>query len=293
MRTLENDPRTRYPSEDYPKQHQNQPGLLTETRPRPDHGEDTYVGFGRLIGKRALITGGDSGIGRAVAIAFAREGADVAIVYLPEEENDAEDTASLIRDAGRAAIAIAGDVRDEDFCRRAVHQVVDAFGGLDILVLNAAYQENRDGLESIPTREFDRVFRTNLYSMMWFAGEAIPIMEPGSSIISTTSIQAFNPSPALIDYAMTKAAQVAFTKALAEQLGPKGIRVNAVAPGPIWTPLIPATSWPDKVPTFGRDTPLGRSGQPAELAPAYVLLASAEASYISGAIVPVTGGKAL
>lgn len=287
------DPRTRYFAEGFPKQEQEQPGLTEATDPTPDHGEQSYRGSGRLTGRRALITGGDSGIGRAVAIAFAREGADVAIVHLPEEQADAESTAQLVREAGTRALLLPGDVRDERFARDTVERTVAEFGGIDTLVLNAAYQENREGLETIPTEEFDRVFRTNLYSMMWIAGSAIPHLEPGSAIISTTSIQAFNPSPGLIDYAMTKAAQVAFTKALAEQLGPKGVRVNAVAPGPIWTPLIPATSWPDKLPSFGQDTPLGRAGQPAELAPVYVLLASNEASYISGAIVPVTGGKPL
>jgi NAD(P)-dependent dehydrogenase (short-subunit alcohol dehydrogenase family) len=290
---LSNDPRKRYSSSGFPRQEQDQPGLTDATDPRPDHGEETYVGHQRLEGMRALITGGDSGIGRAVAIAFAREGADVAIVHMPEESDDAASTADLVTQAGRSALAIAGDVRDENFCLAAVDRTVSELGGLDILVLNAAYQENREGFETIPTEEFDRVFRTNIYSMMWFSRAALPHLKPGSSIISTTSIQAFNPSPGLIDYAMTKAAQVAFTKALAEELGPKGIRVNAVAPGPIWTPLIPATSWPDKLETFGQDTPLGRAGQPAELASTYVLLASPEASYISGAIVPVTGGKAL
>ena len=289
----EDDPRTRYYSDGFPEQEQEQPGLTAPTDPQPDHGESSYVGSGKLTGKRALITGGDSGIGRAVAIAYAREGADVAIVHMPEEQEDAETTAGLIRDAGRTAVTIAGDIRDEEFSTSAVDAAVEGLGGLDILVLNAAYQKNREGFETIPTEEFDRVFRTNIYSMMWFGRAALPHLKPGSSIISTTSIQAFNPSPGLIDYAMTKAAQVAFTKALAEELGPKGIRVNAVAPGPIWTPLIPATSWPDKLPTFGQDTPLGRAGQPAELAPAYVLLASGEASYISGAILPVTGGKGL
>lgn len=287
------DPRSRYKSDGFPKQEQEQPGLTERTDPTPDHGETSYQGSGRLEGRRALITGADSGIGRAVAIAFAREGADVAIVHLPEEQHDADETLRLVTEAGRSAVSIPGDVQDEQFCRRVVDQTVEAFGGVDILVLNAAYQKNREGLETIPTEEFDRVFRTNLYSMMWIAGAAIPHLQPGASIISTTSIQAFNPSPGLIDYAMTKAAQVAFTKALAEQLGPQGVRVNAVAPGPIWTPLIPATSWPDKLPTFGQDTPLGRAGQPAELAPAYVLLASDEGSYISGAILPVTGGKGL
>jgi NAD(P)-dependent dehydrogenase (short-subunit alcohol dehydrogenase family) len=290
---MSEDPRKKYKSDGFRKQEQEQPGLTGATDPVPDHGEKTYVGSGRLAGRRALITGGDSGIGRAVAIAFAREGADVAIVHLPEEQADADSTVGIVRDAGCKALSLAGDVQEEEFCLSAVQRTIDEFGGVDILVLNAAYQKNRDGIETIETAEFDRVFRTNLYSMMWISRAAVPHLRPGSSIISTTSIQAFNPSPGLIDYAMTKAAQVAFTKALAEELGPKGIRVNAVAPGPIWTPLIPATSWPDKLPTFGQDTPLGRAGQPAELAAAYVLLASDDASYISGAIIPVTGGKGL
>ena len=287
------DPRTRYKHDGFAQQEQEQPGLTGATDPTPDHGETSYEGSGRLTGRRALITGGDSGIGRAVAIAFAREGADVAIIHLPEEQDDADSTLELVRAAGRTGVSIAGDVQDEQFCLSAAGRARSELGGIDTLVLNAAYQKNRDGIETIETAEFDRVFRTNLYSMMWLARELVPHLEPGSSIISTTSIQAFNPSPGLIDYAMTKAAQVAFTKALAEELGPKGIRVNAVAPGPIWTPLIPATNWPDKLPSFGQDTPLGRAGQPAELAAAYVLLASDDASYISGAILPVTGGKGL
>lgn len=284
-------PAAKYFTGPFPAQHQDQPGLTEKTMPRPDHGEESYIGRGRLAGKRALITGGDSGIGRAVAIAFAREGADVAISYLPEEQADAEDTAAWIRQAGRLALLFPGDARDEAYCVGLVTDTVAQLGGLDVLVLNAAYQEHRDGLESLPTEEFDRVFKTNIYSTLWIARTAIPLLGPGASIISTSSIQASNPSPGLIDYAMTKAALVAFTQALAQQLGPRGVRVNAVAPGPIWTPLIPATSWPDKLPTFGQDTPLGRAGQPAELAPAYVFLASDEASYVSGAVLPVTGGK--
>ena len=288
---MSDNPVTKYYTGEFPDQLQEQPGLTGETRPRPDHGEDSYVGNDRLAGKRALITGGDSGIGRAVAIAFAREGADVAISYLPEEQADAEETAEWIRSAGRTALLLPGDARDEDYCVGIVGATVDQLGGLDILVLNAAYQENRDGLENLPTAEFDRVFKTNLYSTLWIARTAIPHLRPGASIISTSSIQASSPSPGLIDYAMTKAALVAFTQALAQQLAPKGVRVNAVAPGPIWTPLIPATSWPEKLPTFGKDTPLGRAGQPAEVAPAYVFLASDEASYVVGAVVPVTGGR--
>jgi len=287
------DPGTAFHTDGFPQQEQEQPGITARTLPVPDHGESSYVGHARLVGKRALITGGDSGIGRAVALAFAREGADVAISYLPEEQVDAEETAAWIRQAGQTALLLPGDARDEKYCEGLVSDTVQQLGGIDILVLNAAYQENRDGLENLPTEEFDRVFKTNLYASLWIARAAIPHLEPGASIITTSSIQAFNPSPGLIDYAMTKAALVAFTKALAEELGPRGIRVNAVAPGPIWTPLIPATSWPDKLPVFGQDTPLGRAGQPAELASTYVLLASSEASYISGAIVPVTGGKGL
>ncbi len=286
-------PTTLYKHDGFPKQEQNQPGLTSATEPTPDHGEESYVGSGRLTDMRALITGGDSGIGRAVAIAFAREGADVAISYLPEEEADADSTVGWIEKAGRKSLKLPGDVRTEPQCTEMVQRVVDEFGGLDILVLNAAYQENRDGLENTPTDEIERVFDTNLYAPLWTARAAIPHLKPGASIITTSSIQAFNPSPNLFDYAMTKAAQVAFTKALAQQLGARGIRVNAVAPGPIWTPLIPATSWPDKLPECGQDTPLGRAGQPAELAAAYVFLASPEASYVSGAIVPVTGGKGL
>ena len=291
MTNANEDPTTKYFSDGFPKQEQEQPGLTDATEPRPDHGEDTYQGSGRLTGKRALITGGDSGIGRAVAIAYAREGADVAISYLPEEQADAEDTAALVRAAGRTALLLPGDIREEGHCISIVNETVTTLGGLDILVLNAAYQENRDGLENLSTKEFDRVFKTNLYATLWIARTAIPHLAPGSSIISTSSIQASSPSPQLIDYAMTKAALVAFTQALAQQLGSTGVRVNAVAPGPIWTPLIPATSWPEKLPTFGQDTPLGRAGQPAELAGAYVFLASPEASYISGAVVPVTGGR--
>jgi len=286
-------PVTRYRTDGFRPQEQEQPGLTARTDPVPDHGEESYRGTGRLAGMCALITGGDSGIGRAVAIAYEREGADVAISYLPEEEDDARETGDWIEKAGRTACLLPGDVRSEDQCTQLVDRTLAELGGLDILGLNAGYQENRDGLENIPTREIERVFDTNLFAPMWIARAAIPHLKPGASIITTSSIQAFNPSPKLIDYAMTKAAQVAFTKALAQQLGGRGVRVNAVAPGPIWTPLIPATSWPESLPEFGQDTPLGRAGQPAELAPAYVFLASPEASYVSGAIVPVTGGKGL
>jgi NAD(P)-dependent dehydrogenase (short-subunit alcohol dehydrogenase family) len=287
------DPRGGYHSGPFPEQEQKQPGLTAPMDPKPDHGEQSYEGHAKLEGKVALITGGDSGIGKAAAIAFAREGADVAISYLPEEEDDAQDTAEWIRKAGRRVLLFPGDGREEEFSTRIVEETVSEFGRLDVLVLNAAYQKNRESLDTLPTEEFDRVFKTNLYSLLWSARAAVPHLKAGASIITTASIQAFNPSPGLIDYAMTKAAQVAFTKALAQELGPKGIRVNAVAPGPIWTPLIPATEWPDKLPSFGQDTPLERAGQPAELAAAYVLLASEDGSYISGAVLPVTGGKGL
>lgn len=287
------DPRTKHHADGFPRQEQEQPGLTALMDPAPDHGEDSYTGSGRLEGRVALITGGDSGIGRAVAIAYAREGADVAISYLPEEQGDAEETERLIQDAGRRSLLLPGDVREEQFSRSLPSAVIDELGGLNIVVLNAAYQQNRDGLDTITTEEFARVFETNIYALLWTASEAIPHLGPGDSIISTASIQAYNPGAHLIDYAMTKAAQVAFTAALAQELGPKGIRVNAVAPGPIWTPLIPATSWPDKLPEFGQDTPLGRAGQPGELAGAYVYLASEEASYVSGVVLPVTGGKNL
>ena len=294
MTETQTDPRHKHPEGGFPAQEQEQPGLTDETRPHPDHGEDSYVGAGRLTGRRALITGGDSGIGRAVAIAFAREGADVAIAHMPEEQQDADDTIAKVTDAGSSAVSLAGDLRDETFATSIVDDAVAALGGLDILVLNAAYQKDRESFASLETDEFDRVFRTNLYGMLYTARRAVPQLQPGSSIIVTSSVQAFNPSHGLIDYAMTKAAQVAFVKALAEELGPQGVRVNAVAPGPIWTPLIPATGWDaERIATFGTDTPLGRPGQPAELAGAYVYLASEAASYVSGAVLPVTGGKPL
>ncbi|WP_395244595.1 SDR family oxidoreductase [Agromyces sp. MMS24-K17] len=287
------DPTTKHTTDPFPRQEQRPPGLTSEMHPLPDHGEQSYRGARRLVGRKALITGGDSGIGRAVAIAFAREGADVAISYLPEEAGDAEETARWIEDAGRMPLLAPGDLRDESFCDDLVNRTRSTFGGLDLLVLNAAHQRNRGGIGELPTSDFEEVMRVNLFAPVFLARAAVPRMRPGSGIITTTSIQGFDPSSRLVDYAMTKAALVAFTKALAEELGPKGIRVNAVAPGPIWTPLIPATGWPDHLPGFGQDTPLGRAGQPAELAGAYVYLASDEASYVSGAILPVTGGRGL
>ncbi|MDQ0728381.1 SDR family oxidoreductase [Microbacterium sp. W4I20] len=288
------DPRHAHREEGFPAQQQDQPGLTDETTPEPDHGEDSYVGHGRLEGRRALITGGDSGIGRAVAIAFAREGADVAIAHMPEEQADADDTLALVRAEGRQGLSLAGDLRDENFATDIVAETRRELGGLDVLVLNAAYQHDIDGFENLSTERMRRVFDTNLAGLVFTARAAFPDLEPGASIIVTSSIQSSQPSPGLIDYAMTKAAQVAFVKALAEEAGPKGVRVNAVAPGPIWTPLIPATGWDaERLATFGADTPLGRAGQPAELAGTYVYLASAESSYVTGAVVAVTGGKAL
>jgi hypothetical protein len=261
---------------------------------QPDHGEETYRGTGRLEGKRALITGGDSGIGRAVAIAFAREGADVAISYLPDEEEDAQVTAAFIRDAGRKALTLPGDIRDESVCTGLVQQTVSELGGLDILVNNAAYQMGQpNGLLDITTEQMDRVFKTNLYALFWITKAALPHLQPGSAIINTTSIQAYDPSVALLDYASTKAAILNFTRGLSQQVAEQGIRVNAVAPGPIWTPLIPATMPEEKVKSFGTDTPMGRAGQPAELAPLYVFFASQESSYVTGDVLGATGGELL
>lgn len=292
--TTPQDPTTQHPAPEQPAETIPHPGLTGEMPQQPDHGEDSYVGSGRLEGKRALITGGDSGIGRAVALAFAREGADVAIVYLPEEEQDARETVRLVEDAGRRALTLPGDVRDEAFCREVVERTVAELGGLDVLVNNAAYQMSQDGgLADLSTEQLDRTLKTNVYALFWITKAALPHLEAGASIINTTSVQAFQPSPQLIDYAATKAAILNFTQALAQQVAEQGIRVNAVAPGPIWTPLIPATMPEEKVEQFGADTPLGRAGQPAELAPAYVFFASQESSYITGDRIGVTGGRIL
>jgi NAD(P)-dependent dehydrogenase (short-subunit alcohol dehydrogenase family) len=286
------DPRNEGHTEGFPKQEQEQPGLTEKMEGvRPDHGEESYEGSGRLEGLKSLITGGDSGIGRAVAIAFAREGADVAIIYQPEEQDDAEETKRWVEQAGQNCLLLPGDLREEQYCTDSVERTVQEFGGLDIVVLNAAFQDVHESIDKLETAKMDRTFKTNLYGHLWVTRAAAPHLKPGASILTTTSIQASNPSPQLLDYAMTKAALVAFTQGLAQEMAEKGVRVNSVAPGPIWTPLIPGTSWPDKLPEFGQDVPLERAGQPAELAGAYVFLASRDATYITGAVIPVTGGK--
>lgn len=278
----------------FPAQQQNPPGLTSAMDPVPDHGETSWVGRGRLTGRKAFITGGDSGIGRAVAIAYAREGADVAIGFLEEEREDAESTAQLIEAEGRRAFLLPGDLVDRETCERLVRQAADQLGGLDIVVNNAGYHwsKGEQGIEGLEPDQVERVLRTNLAAVIWTCRAAVGLLGPGSVIINTSSVQAYDPSVALLDYAATKAAVNNFTVNLAAELGPRGIRVNAVAPGPIWTPLQPATRPTDEIVSFGADTPLGRAGQPAELAGAYVFLASpAEASYVSGTVVGVTGGK--
>jgi NAD(P)-dependent dehydrogenase (short-subunit alcohol dehydrogenase family) len=285
------DPTDQYDQPDTSEQ-QPHPGLTEEMRDRPDHGEESYRGRDRLTDKRAIITGGDSGIGRAVALAFAREGADVVISYLAEEEEDAAETAELVESAGRHCIRFPGDLRDEETCQRLIDTTVDELGGIDILVNNAAYQQSQmGGIADITTEQFDRVMKTNLYAMFWLSKKALPHLEPGATIINTSSIQAVKPSPDLLDYAMTKAAIHNFTKSLAQQVADRGIRVNTVAPGPIWTPLIPATMPRERAEGHGESTPLGRAGQPAEVAPAYVFFASQESSYVTAEMLGVTGGQ--
>jgi NAD(P)-dependent dehydrogenase (short-subunit alcohol dehydrogenase family) len=286
------DPTEQYGS-DAPGHNIEYPGLTADMATEPDHGEHTYQGTGRLTGRRALITGGDSGIGRAVAIAFAREGADVLISYLDEEEEDAQETARWVREAGRTALTVPGDIGNEEHCELLVRRAVEELGGLDVLVNNAAHQMSVDSFEALTTEQLERTYRTNIYAMFWLCRAALPHLQPGASIINTSSIQAYQPSPPLIDYASTKAAIVNFTKNLAQELAERGIRVNSVAPGPVWTPLIPATMPEEKVDGFGQETPLGRSGQPAELAPAFVFFASQESSYVTGEVLGVTGGRPL
>jgi hypothetical protein len=281
-----------YPVPPFDAQSQPWPGLASKMNPVPDHGETSYQGSGRLAGRKALVTGGDSGIGRAAAIAFAREGADVAINYLPAEESDARDVIALIDKAGQKSAALPGDLRDESFCTKLVADAVARLGGLDILVNVAGRQQSHASLLDISTEQFDWTLKTNIYAMFWLVKAALPHLPDGAAIISTASVEAYDPDQDLVDYAMTKAAIVNFTKSMAKQLGPRKIRVNAVAPGPIWTPLqVTGGATEPKIMTFGSDTPLGRPGQPAELAPVYVDLASHESSYVTGQVYGVSGGR--
>ena len=285
------DPKTKYPQPPFASQSQPWPGLASQMEPRPDHGEDSYKGSGRLLGRKALITGGDSGMGRAAAIAYAREGADVAINYLPAEEADARQVVELIEKAGRKAVAIPGDLRDEAFCTELVGRAVEGLGGLDILVSNAARQQTRASILDVSSEDFDATMKTNIYAPFWLIKAALPHLKPGSAIIATTSEQAYDPSPDLYDYAQTKAATMNYVKSLAKQFAERGIRVNGVAPGPIWTPLqVSGGATQAKLEKFGGNTPLGRPGQPAELASIYVQLAAEDASYATGQVYGSSGG---
>jgi NAD(P)-dependent dehydrogenase (short-subunit alcohol dehydrogenase family) len=287
---LEN-PATRYPKPPFPAQEQPWPGLASNMQPRPDHGEHSYRGSGRLKGRKALITGGDSGMGRAAAIAFAREGADVAINYLPDEQADADEVVALIQEAGSKAVALPGDLRDESFCQELVANTIKALDGLDILVSNAGRQQSHQSILEISTEQFDWTLKTNVYAPFWLIKAALPNLAPGSCIIATASEQAYDPSADLYDYAQTKAATVSFVKSLAKQLAPKGIRVNGVAPGPIWTPLqVSGGASMEKLKHFGGQAPMGRAGMPAELGGIYVQLADNQSSYATGQIYGSAGG---
>jgi NAD(P)-dependent dehydrogenase (short-subunit alcohol dehydrogenase family) len=288
------DPRTQYPTPPFPRQPQNAPGLTSAMDPKPDHGETSYVGHGRLAGRRALVTGADSGIGAAAALAFAREGADVALCYLPEEAEDAERIAKLIEAEGRKALRLPGDITDQAFCATLVSDAVEGLGGLDILVNNAGKQTNQESISDITAEQFDRTLKTNLYALFWITKAAVPHLPAGSAIINTASVVAYKAPEILLDYSTTKAGIITFTKVLAKQLINKGIRVNAVAPGPFWTALQPSGGQPqDAVETFGSSVPMGRPGQPVEIAPIYVFLASQEASYVTGETYGATGGTGL
>ena len=286
--TMEN-PLEQYPKPPHPDQQQPTPGTEAEMQPKVDHGEKSYKGSGKLTGRKAVITGADSGIGRAVAIAFAREGADVLISYLNEDE-DAKETAKWVEDAGKKAVLVAGDIQDENHCQEIIDRAVQELGGIDILVNNAAFQMSHESLQELTAEEIDRTFRTNVYAMFYLCRFAEPHLKPGATVINTTSINAYKPSPGLLAYAATKGAIQNFTAGLGQLWAEKGIRVNCVAPGPVWTPLIPSTMPAEKVKNFGQDVPLKRAGQPAELAPAYVLLASQDSSYMTSSTIQVTGG---
>ena len=288
------DPLKQYPQPEFSEQPQSPPGLAQEMSPKPDHGEESYQGFGRLAGRKALITGADSGIGRATAIAFAREGADIVLNYLESEAKDATEVVDLIEAAGRKAVSLPGDISAESFCQKLVEQASQALGGLDILVNVAGVQHSVENIADLTTEQFDRTFKTNVYALFWICKAAIPLMPPGATIINTSSIQAYQPSPNLLDYATTKSSIVAFTKSLAKQVAAKGIRANVVAPGPVWTPLQISGGQPsEKIPPLGAKLPLKRPAQPAELAPIYVLLASQESSFVTGEVYGVTGGNPL
>jgi NAD(P)-dependent dehydrogenase (short-subunit alcohol dehydrogenase family) len=282
-------PQEKYATPPYPDDKQEVPGTDKELEPKADHGEKSYRGSGKLNGKKAIITGGDSGIGRAVAIAFAREGADVLISYLSEDE-DAKETAKYIEEEGKKAVLVKGDISEEAHCKKIIQQAVDNFGQIDILVNNAAFQMARESLEEVPSEEWDYTFKTNIHAMFYLCKAAKPHMKPGSTIINTTSVNAYNPKPILLAYAATKGAIQNFTSSLGQLLAEEGIRVNCVAPGPVWTPLIPATMPKEKVKNFGKSTPMKRAAQPVELSPIYVLLASEDSSYMTGSTVQVTGG---
>ncbi|MBA8795017.1 hypothetical protein FHX74_002645 [Friedmanniella endophytica] len=284
-------PVDQYHTGGFDEQYQEGAGLARELDPKPDHGEQTYRGTDRLAGRKALVTGADSGIGRAAAIAFAREGADVVLSYLPSEQADAEEVAGLVRDAGRKAVLAPGDIADEQTARGLVRTALDELGGLDLIANVAGKQQTQESLADITSEQFDETFKTNVYALFWIVQEALPHLPAGSSIINTSSIQAYSPSPTLVDYATTKMAINTFSKALAQQVAPQGIRVNVVAPGPFWTPLQTAGGQPtEALPEFGQQTPIGRAGQPAEIAPAYVYLASAESGYVTGETLNVNGG---
>ncbi len=288
--TTNQDPKEKYVSEPFSEQQQDIPGTETELQPKADHGENSYKGSGKLTDRKAIITGGDSGIGRAVAIAFAREGADVLISYFDEDE-DARQTAKYVEEAGRKAVLVGGDIRDEAHCQKIIDTAVAEFGQIDILVNNAAFQMSRQSLQEVSTEEWDRTFKTNIYPMFYLCKAAEQYLKPGATIINTTSVNAYKPRPTLVAYAATKGAIQNFTSSMAQLWAEKGIRVNCVAPGPVWTPLIPSTMTPDEVKSFGQDVPLKRAGQPAELAAAYVLLASEDSSYMTGSTIQVTGGS--
>jgi NAD(P)-dependent dehydrogenase (short-subunit alcohol dehydrogenase family) len=290
--TTPQDPTTKYPQPPQPEQEQPAPGLAAEMEPRPDHGEESYVGHGRLEGRRAIVTGADSGIGRAAAIAFAREGADVVLSYLESEQQDADEVVALVEKAGQRAIAVPGDLSTEAGNLALVERAVEELGGIDVLVSVAGHQQSVEDIADLSSEQFDETYRTNVYGLFWLCKAALPHMGAGASIITTSSVQAYTPSPHLLDYAGTKAAINAFSKGLAQQVAERGIRVNVVAPGPVWTPLQVSGGQPtEALPTFGEQAPLGRAGQPAELAGAYVYLASEESSYTTGSTLSVTGGS--